>query len=145
MGYRAADSRGERRMSTREEDLLNEVMAKAEPGIADVMEAYENAERHYFAAVVNERAQTRVEYRTGLRLSLQAGPRTNLILTATYALVDSADGQSNTLTGRAELSHYFTDSFLARLIYQYQENDSDFRRQSYYENLIYFSLTKYFN
>ncbi len=88
---------------------------------------------------------SRVEYRTGLRLSIHAGPRTNLILTGAYALVDSAGGQSNTLTGRAELSHYFTDSFLARLIYQYQENDSDFRNQNYYENLIYFSLTKYFN
>ena len=88
---------------------------------------------------------SRVEYRTGLRFSIHAGPRTNLILTAAYALVESPDGQSNTLTGRAELSHYFTDSFLARLIYQYQENDSDFRNQNYYENLIYFSLTKYFN
>ena len=88
---------------------------------------------------------SRVEYRTGLRFSLHAGPRTNFILTGAYALVDSSDGQSNTLTGRAEVAHYFTDSFLARLIYQYQENDSDFHNQSYYENLIYFSLTKYFN
>ena len=88
---------------------------------------------------------SRVEYRTGLRFSLHAGPRTNFILTGAYALVDSSGGQSNTLTGRAEVAHYFTDTFLARLIYQYQENDSDFHNQSYYENLIYFSLTKYFN
>ncbi len=87
----------------------------------------------------------RVEYRAGLRFSLKAGPRTNLILTGTYARVDSTSSQSNTLTGRAELTHYFTDTFLARLIYQYQENDSNFRNESYYENLIYFSLTKYFN
>ena len=88
---------------------------------------------------------SRVEYRTGVRLSILAGPRTNFVLTATYARVDAAGGQSNTLTGRAEATHYFTDSFLARLIYQYQENDSDFSTQSYYENLVYFSLTKYFN
>ena len=88
---------------------------------------------------------SRVEYRTGLRFSINAGPRTNIILTGTYALVDSAGGQSNTLTGRAEISHYFTDTFLARLIYQYQDSTSDFQNQSYYENLIYFSLTKYFN
>ena len=88
---------------------------------------------------------SRVEYRAGLRFSIAAGPRTNVILTGTYALVESAGGQSTTQTGRVEISHYFTDTFLARLIYQYQQNDSDFRNQSYYENLIYFSLTKYFN
>ena len=88
---------------------------------------------------------TRTEYRSGLRLSIHAGPRTNFILTGTYALVDSADSQSTTLTGLAEVSHYFTDSFLARLTYQYQKNDSDSPGESYYENLIYLSLTKYFN
>ena len=87
----------------------------------------------------------RVEYRAGLRFSIAAGPRTNIILTGTYALEDSASAKSTTLTGRAEISHYFTDTFLARLLYQYQQTDSDLRDQSYYENLIYFSLTKYFN
>ena len=87
----------------------------------------------------------RVEYRAGLRFSIAAGPRTNIILTGTYALEDSDRAKSTTLTGRAEISHYFTDTFLARLLYQYQLTDSDLRGQSYYENLIYFSLTKYFN
>ena len=94
---------------------------------------------------LNSDGFSRVEYRTGLRFSIAAGPRTNVILTGTYALVESAGGQSTTQTGRVEISHYFTDTFLARLIYQYQQNDSDFQNQSYYENLIYFSLTKYFN
>ncbi len=94
---------------------------------------------------LNSSGFSRVEYRSGLRFSISAGPRTNILLTGTYALVDSAGGQSNTLTGRAEVSHYFTDTFLARLIYQYQDSTSDFQNQSYYENLIYFSLTKYFN
>ena len=88
---------------------------------------------------------SRVEYRTGLQFSINAGPRTNIILTGTYALVESAGRQSNTLTGRVEVSHYFTDSFVARLIYQYQESNADLPNQNYYENLIYFSLTKYFN
>ncbi len=88
---------------------------------------------------------SRLEYRTGLRFLLTAGPRTTVTMTGTYALVDDDGRQSNTLTGRAEIAHYFTDTFLARLLYQYQEHDSDFRNQSYYENLIYFSLTKYFN
>ena len=94
---------------------------------------------------LNRDGFSRVEYRTGARLSISAGPRTNFILTGTYALVDSRLGQSTTLTGRVEATHYFTDTFLARLIYQYQQTDSDFRNQSYYENLVYFSLTKYFN
>ena len=88
---------------------------------------------------------SRIEYRTGLRFSIAAGPRTNIILTGTYALVDSDGSKSTTLTGRAEVSHYFIDSFLARLVYQYQENTTDTANESYYENLIYFSLTKYFN
>ena len=88
---------------------------------------------------------SRVEYRAGLQFSINAGPKTNIVLTGTYALLDSGGSQSNTLTGRAEIFHYFTDSLLARLIYQYQESDFDLHNQSYYENLIYFSITKYFN
>ena len=85
------------------------------------------------------------EYRTGLRFSIVAGPRTNFILTGTYALVESDQGQSNTWTGLAQVSHYFTDTFLGRLVYQYQQNDSDFFDDNYYENLVFLSLTKYFN
>jgi hypothetical protein len=85
------------------------------------------------------------EWRTGVRLSIIAGPKTNFILTGTYSLVDSDEGQSHTWTGLASVSHYFTETFLGRLVYQYQQNDSDIFDDSYYENLIYVSLTKYFN
>ena len=87
----------------------------------------------------------RVEYRAQLQVNVAAGPRTNIILTGAYALVDSAGGQSRTLTGRAEIDHSFTDTFMGRLIYQYQENNADFVSQSYYENLIYLSLAKNFH
>lgn len=85
------------------------------------------------------------EYRTGLRFSIVAGPRTNFILTGTYSLLEYESGQSNTWTGLAEVSHYFTDTLRARLVYQYQQNDSDFFNDNYYENLVFFSLEKYFN
>lgn len=85
------------------------------------------------------------ELRTGLRFSIIAGPRTNFILTGTYSVLDYEAGQTRTWTGLAQVQHYFTDTFLARLAYQYQQNDSDFFDQSYYENLVFFSLAKYFN
>lgn len=88
---------------------------------------------------------SRTEYRTGLNFQIQAGPRTQIRLTGTGALVESNAGGYTEWTGFAEVNHYFTDTFLARLLYQYQQRDSDFRGDSYYENLVYFSLTKYFN
>jgi hypothetical protein len=85
------------------------------------------------------------ELRTGVRFSIRAGPRTTFKLTGTYALIETDRGNSSTWTGLAEVDHYFTDTLLGRLIYQYQQNDSAFFNDSYYENLIYLSLTKYFN
>jgi len=88
---------------------------------------------------------SRVEYRAGLQFSIAAGPRTQIRLTGTYARQEADSRQAITLTGLAGISHYFTDTFLARLIYQHQVHDSDFGDDSYYENLVYLSLTKYFN
>ena len=87
----------------------------------------------------------RTEYRTGLNFAIAAGPKTTINLTGTYTLLDSEGGQSETWTSLAQASHYITDTFLARLMYQYQRHGSDFRNDSYYENLIFFSLTTYFN
>ena len=88
---------------------------------------------------------SRTETRAGVRLRIQAGPRTEITLAGTGALVSAEGGDYRLWTGRAEIGHYFTDTLLARLSYQYQQRDSDFGRDSYYENLIYFSLSKYFN
>lgn len=85
------------------------------------------------------------EFRTGLRFSIVAGPRTNFILTGTYSVLDYEAGQSRTWTGLAQVTHYFTNTLLARLAYQYQQNDSDFFDRSYYENVVFFSLAKYFH
>lgn len=88
---------------------------------------------------------SRTETRTGLSLWINASPRTQFKLTGTGTITESEDGEYKTWTGLGEVSHYFTDTFLARLLYQYQQRDSDFRGDNYYENLVYFSLTKYFN
>ena len=88
---------------------------------------------------------SRTETRAGVRLRIHAGPRTEITLVGTGAIVSADRGDYRLWTGRAEIDHYFTDTLLARLSYQYQQRDSDFRGDSYYENLIYFSLSKYFN
>ena len=88
---------------------------------------------------------SRTETRTGVRLRIHAGPRTEMTLAGTGALVSADEGDYRLLTARAEVSHNFTDTLRARLAYQYQQRDSDFRGDDYYENLIYFSLSRYFN
>jgi len=88
---------------------------------------------------------SRNETRTGVRVRVQAGPRTEISLVGTGALVSSDFGDFQLYTGRAEIAHRFTETIRARLSYQYQQRDSDFRRDRYYENLVYFSVSKYFN
>ena len=88
---------------------------------------------------------SRTETRTGVRLRIHAGPRTEITLAGTGALVSADEGDYRLLTARAEVSHNFTDTLRARLAYQYQQRDSDFRGDDYYENLIYFSLSRYFD
>lgn len=99
---------------------------------------------HGTISALREDGYSRTETRAGIRFYIHAGPRTEITLAGTGALVSSDDGDYRLWTGRAEIAHYFTDTLLARLSYQYQQRDSDFRRDSYYENLVYFSLSKYF-
>ena len=76
---------------------------------------------------------------------IRAGPRTQFTLVGTASRVESENRDYRTLTGLAQVSHFFTDTFLARLLYQYQQRESDFQDDNYYENLVFFSLTKFFN
>ncbi len=85
------------------------------------------------------------QYVTGLSLQIRAGPRTQFTLVGTASRVEYEDRDYRTLTGLAQVTHYFTDTFLARLLYQYQQRDSGFRDDDYYENMVFFSLTKFFN
>jgi len=89
----------------------------------------------------------RDELRTGIRFELEAGPRTHLELSGIYTKIThdpSGQGDTGTWTARLDLTHRFTDTFLVRLLYQYQLRDSSEADRSYAENLMFLSLTKYF-
>jgi hypothetical protein len=44
----------------------------------------------------------------------------------------------------AQLNQYFTQSLLGQLTYQYQNRASSLANDSFYENVVFLSLTKYF-
>jgi hypothetical protein len=83
------------------------------------------------------------QWRLGVRLNYNLGPKTWLRLVGQYA---SSDLQGSIVwwSGRAELDYNFTDTLRMQLIYQYQQSNSQFFGDNYRENLIFISLTKYF-
>lgn len=87
----------------------------------------------------------RTELRTGIRLNLTAGPRTTIRGSILYGHGDSEIDHLVTWTGRLEIGYSLTDTLLARLAYQYQQYEYNNPENSYYENLILFSMTKYFH
>ena len=82
------------------------------------------------------------QWRFGGRLTYNIGPKTCLRLTAEYNQIDFE--QTTQLIGRIELGYNFTDTLLLHLIYQYQQSTSEEPGLNYSENLIFISLTKYF-
>jgi len=88
---------------------------------------------------------SRVEYRAGANIQIQAGPRTRITLTGFATLANSDPGYYNTWTSIAEIDHFFTDTFQVQLLTQYQQRLSDYLFNNYTENLFYLSFTKYFN
>lgn len=87
----------------------------------------------------------RDEFRSGLLLSYQLGPKTEMGLGGIYAgITGSEEGDKNeTWTLRYDIAYHPTDSLTARLLYQYQKTDQS-RGSSYYENLVFLTLTKTF-
>jgi len=82
------------------------------------------------------------QWRLGGRLTFNIGPKTCLRLTGEY---DSIDFDHTTqLLGRIEFGYNFTDTLLLHLIYQYQQSTSEQSGLNYSENLLFLSLTKYF-
>jgi hypothetical protein len=82
------------------------------------------------------------QWRFGLRFTYVMGPKTTLRLTGEYFSGDFDNTEA--WTGRAELGYNFTRTLLLQLTYQYQQSKSDSFSRNYTENLIYVSLTKYF-
>jgi hypothetical protein len=90
-------------------------------------------------------------FRTGARLNATLGPRTTAHLGYTYShILDEPEDDDRTLerdthTIRLELTYHWTDSLLSRLIYQYQNREASRGGTSFDENLIYVSVSKYFD
>jgi uncharacterized protein (PEP-CTERM system associated) len=92
--------------------------------------------------------QEQDQLRTGLLLQWRLGPKTTLDLGGIYARgIHDPVSESNedTITARANLDYRFTETFYGRLLYQYQQRQSNQVDRSYYENLVFLSLTKYFH
>ena len=89
-------------------------------------------------------SEDRQELRTGVRLAWQPGPKTRIRLSGIYTQLDGGeDRHTEVWTGRLEIGYHFTDTLLARLVYQYQTRDSTSQEDSYQENLVFLSLTKF--
>ena len=88
--------------------------------------------------------EDRQEFRAGVRLAWQPGPKTRVRLSGIYSEIDGRDDRHTEVwTGRFELGYHFTDTLLARLVYQYQTRSSTSREDSYKENLVFLSITKF--
>ncbi len=96
-----------------------------------------------FADDEDEDDFTRREQRAGLRFTYVLGPKTTIGLSGTY--VHSDPDNTETFTTRLEIGYNFTDTLLARLLYQRQDTSSDIRDLNYTENLIFLSVSKYFD
>jgi hypothetical protein len=84
----------------------------------------------------------RNELRSGVRLTLAAGPKTTVRLTGLYSNFDIDNTEA--LIGRLEIGYRFTESVLGRFMYQYHRRTSDFELDNYKENLFFVSVTKFF-
>ena len=82
--------------------------------------------------------------RSGVRLTYAPSPRTQFRTSVTYANVTGNGQNTTTLTGRAEISRYITDSLNLLLFYQYQNQSSNQFSNNYFENLFMLTLTKSF-
>ena len=88
--------------------------------------------------------EDRRELRAGVRLAYQPGPKTHIRLSGIYSEIEGGDDRHTEVwTGRLELGYHFTDTLLARFVYQYQTRSSTSRSASYTENLAFLSFTKF--
>jgi len=85
------------------------------------------------------------EIRAGVRLRYYVSPKTEIGIGGTYAyLFNSISERINVWTARVEFDYRITDTLTAKLFYQFQMRDSNLPLDSYYENLVVLSLSKYF-
>lgn len=86
------------------------------------------------------------EWRTGIRFTYNLAQRTLLQIGAVWnqAEPNGASPCVRTLTARAEVRYRHTETLDSTLIYRFRDRDSDDASSSYYENLVFYMLTKYF-
>jgi hypothetical protein len=81
----------------------------------------------------------------GARITWLLGPKTSLSLSGIYTHQDFRDGVlSDTWTGRADFCRQITDTLIFRAIYQYQRYSENNADASYFENIVYLTLSQSF-
>jgi len=81
----------------------------------------------------------------GLQLIWALGPKTQLSLAGIAEHQNYDEGtRKDTVTGRVILNREVTDTLTFQLLYQYQRSSSNLSGFSYYENLVYFRIVKFF-
>ena len=88
----------------------------------------------------------REDFRAGARATWRVSPRTSIRIYGQYTDVSYGNDALTTETWRErlELSHRFYDRINTRLIYQHTNLESTRGRQSYDENLMYFTMSYVF-
>jgi len=83
---------------------------------------------------------------TGVHFTYFVSSRTEILMGGTYEYqYYTADREhDNVWTGRLELSYHFTDTLIGRLLYQYQNRNTNIHNNSYYENMFTVTISKFF-
>jgi hypothetical protein len=88
------------------------------------------------------------EWRAGLLFTSDVTSKTSFRFGTVYSRIkyaNSTQGEWDRWTGVVEARHHFTDTFEARVGYQYQTRKSTLVGDSYDENLATLTITKYFH
>lgn len=87
------------------------------------------------------------ERRAAVRIKYDFGKHTSLRLLGVYYDFNSFSPTGEDYRewiGRSELYYHLSETVTSRLIYQYRQRDSDTAARSYFENLLVWTVTKYF-
>lgn len=101
---------------------------------------------YYWVEELTNSVPDREDLRTGARVTWRVSPRTTVRLWGQYSEITNSTDTIHTQTwrGRLELSHRLYDQVNTRLIYQHTNLDSQGRIPSYDENLLYFTMSYFF-
>ena len=101
---------------------------------------------YYWVEELTDTVPDREDFRTGARLTWRVSPRTSVRLLGQYTDISNATGsfQAESWRGRLELSHRLYDRINMRLNYQHTNLESERGAASYDENLLYFTVSYYF-